>query len=315
MRAVDAEAIDLRQGGQWSVAQRAKNDLLWALAWTAINTLGKLPPRALRLAGVSVGILAHAIVPGARRIAEDNVARALPELDRNARRALVAKTYRTLGAYLGEAVAMLDARRTVASLPYATDARETLEAAVAEGRGVLFASGHLGPWERVAATVVASGVPFTAVTREAYDPRITRLYERLRNARGLRTIHRGAPGAAAALLRTLRRGEVLGIPMDLASRVPSIEVPFLGHPAKTPVGPARLALRTGAAVVVGLPSHALELAITRITTSDLLALPVAADRERVLTTRINDVLSAHIRALPEGWVWMHPRWRAPRPLR
>lgn len=323
-RAVTPAALhtDLRHGGEWTPAQRLKNDAIFFLASAAIATLGRLPPRALRFAGVALGRVAHALIRPARRLAEDNVALAFPELDPRARRALVARSFRTLGGYLGEAVAMLDPRRPVEPLPFAEGAREALDAAVAERRGVLFASAHLGPWERVAATLVASEVPFTAVAREAYDPRLTRLYDRLRGARGLATIYRGAPGAGASLLRTLRRGYVLGIPMDLASRVPSIEVPFLGHDARTPVGPARLALRTGAAVVVGVPAprpvpsegtslqgspSALELSVSRIATSDLDA---SEDGERILTTRINDALSARIRALPEAWVWMHPRWKA-----
>ncbi|MDB4939383.1 MAG: Lipid biosynthesis lauroyl acyltransferase [Labilithrix sp.] len=300
--------IDLREGGRWSLAQRAKNDLLWVLASIAIATLGRLPGRTLRAFGTALGVLAHAVIPSARRVARTNVARAFPELDDAACRALVARSYRTLGGYLGDAVAMLDARRPSVTLPFAPGARETLDAAIAERRGVLFASAHLGPWERVAATLVALEIPFTAVAREAYDPRLTRLYDRLRRERGLATIYRGAPGAAAGLLRTLRRGHVLGIPMDLASRVPSVEVPFLGRPARTPVGPARLALRTGAAVVVGVPApaeHQLELAVTRIPVDDLEA---TAEGERILTERINEVLSARIRALPEAWVWMHPRW-------
>jgi KDO2-lipid IV(A) lauroyltransferase len=306
-------AFDLREGGRWTLAQRAKNGVLWWLASLAIGTLGRLPPRALRCAGVALGRLAHRIVPGARLVAERNVALAFPELDRRARRDLVARTYRTLGAHLGDAVSMLDARRATPLLPFACGARETLDRALAAKRGVVFASAHLGPWERVAATLVASDVPFVAVAREAYDPRLTRLYDRLRGGRGLATIYRGSPGAAARLLRTLRRGDVLGIPMDLASRVPSVEVPFLGIAAPTPVGPARLALRTGAAVVVGVPSPSaasplvLELSITPIFTGDL---DTSAESERTLTTRINDVLSARIRAMPTEWVWMHPRWGA-----
>ena len=308
-----ARVADLREGGRWTLAQRAKNDLLWLLVSGAVVTVGRLSFRVLRGAGVALGRLAHLVLPPARRLAERNVALAFPELDRTARRALVARSYRTLGGYLGDAVAMLDPRRPVTPLPFAADARTVLDAAIAEQRGVLFASAHLGPWERVAATLVQCELPFTAVAREAYDPRLTRLYDRLRGGRGLATIYRGAPGAGAALLRTLRRGHVLGIPMDLASRVPSIDVPFLGHAARTPVGPARLALRTGAAVVVGVPapSHGergeLELAVARIPTSDLEASP---DGERILTTRINDAISARIRAMPEGWVWMHPRWPA-----
>lgn len=123
------------------------------------------------------------------------------------------------------------------------------------------------------------------------------------------------------MLRALRAGGMLGIPMDIASRVPSVDVPLLGSLARTPVGPARLALRTAAAVVVGTaapndlacsardddaPRHA--ISATRILSADLAA---DADGERLLTTRINDELSRRILALPEEWVWMHPRWAAP----
>lgn len=301
---------DLREGGQWSLAQRAKNDALWWLTRGAVATLGLLSPRGLRGAGIALGAVAHRLLPGTRRLAERNVARALPELDAAARRALVSRSYRTLGGYLGDAIALLDARRPSIVLPYAEGARAVLDEALAEGHGVVFASGHLGPWESVAATLVASGIDFTAVAREPYDPRLGALYDRLRGGRGVRAIYRGAPGAPTRLVRTLRRGGVLGIPMDLASRVPSIEVPFLGHLARTPVGPARLALRVRAAVVVGVPAPspragALELAVARIATGDLDTSP---EGELALTTRINDALSQRIRALPEAWVWMHPRW-------
>lgn len=310
-RVGEAGSVDVREGGRWTLAQRAKNDLLWLLASVAIAATSRLSPRALHAAGVALGGLAHRLIPTARRLAVANVAVAFPELDLQARRQLVARAYRTLGGYLGDAVAMLDPRHPVVSLPFAEGSRQALDLAIGERRGVVFASAHLGPWERVAATLIASEIAFTVVAREAYDPRLTRLYDRIRGGRGLPTIYRGAPGAAARLLRTLKRGGVLGIPMDLASRVPSIEVPFLGHAARTPVGPARLALRTHAEVVVGVPAPcstnpaALELAITRIVTADL---DSSAEAERILSTRINDVLSMRIRALPASWVWMHPRW-------
>lgn len=111
------------------------------------------------------------------------------------------------------------------------------------------------------------------------------------------------------MLRTLRRREVLGIPMDLRSRVPSVEVPFLGVPAATPIGPARLALRTGAAVVVATPAPSaagLVLTVTRVEVADLD--PRAPLSATTLTARLNDELSARIRALPALWPWMHRRW-------
>lgn len=301
-------ALDIREGGRWTLAQRVKNDAIWIAAEVSLALATRLPMRVLRSAGEALGAFAHAALPSARRIAEENVARAFPELDVAARRHLVRRAYRALGRHLGDAVAMLDPRRPLDPLPFADGAREVLDAALARGRGMIFASAHLGPWERVAATLVSAGLPFATIAREAYDPRLTRIYERLRGGRGVRVVWRSAPGAAAALLRTLRGGGMLGVPMDLASRVPSIEAPFLGAPALTPVGPARLALRTGAAVIVGTVAPGPCLTATRIETCDLAPGP---DGERVLTTRINDELSQRIRALPEDWVWMHPRFATP----
>jgi lauroyl/myristoyl acyltransferase len=97
--------------------------------------------------------------------------------------------------------------------------------------------------------------------------------------------------------------------MDLRSRVPCCQAPFLGHEAPTPIGPARIALRTGAAVVVGTaapsPEGGLVVTATRIATHDVPRdLPGAVE----LTRRINAELSRRILALPRAWVWMHERW-------
>jgi Kdo2-lipid IVA lauroyltransferase/acyltransferase len=304
------EAADVREGGQWTLAQRAKNDVLWLLASGALALTERLPSRVLRAMGEGVGLATWLLLPKVRRLALANVAQAMPALDAPARRALVLRAYRSLGRELGAVVGMLDPRRSLPVLPFLPGARECFDEALAARRGVVFASAHLGPWERVAASLVDAGLPLTVVAREAYDPRLTRLYDRLRGDRGIRTVYRGATGAGAGLLRALRRGDVLGVPMDLASRVPSIDVPFLGVSAPTPVGPARLALRARAPVIVGtaapLPdASGLGIAAARIETSDLDATSAG---ERELTRRINAALSERILALPDAWVWMHPRW-------
>lgn len=299
---------DVREGGRWSLAQRAKNDVLYLAVRATLGVACRAPAPLLRRFGRALGAIAHVLLAEERRIARGNVEVAFPELGPDAREALVRASYRTLGELLGETVASLLPSRPAALLPFARGARETLELALGEGRGVVFASAHLGPWERVASTLVASGFPLVVVAREAYDPRLTRLYDRLRGGRGVRTIYRSRPGAATGLLRTLRRGGLLGIPMDLDSRVPSVMVPLFGRPARTAVGPARLALRTGAAVVVGTAAREdgrLVIAARRVETGDLAA---DGDGALLLSARINEVLSERIRAMPDAWPWMHPRF-------
>jgi KDO2-lipid IV(A) lauroyltransferase len=302
---------DLRLGATWTPLQRLKNDVLWMLATLALGAVRPLPLSALRAAGRVLGGAGHLLATSARRTAQRNVARVFPDLDAVARRRLVRRCFVGLGELLGETVAMLRARQAPPLLALSARDRAVLDEARSEGRGVIFASAHLGPWERVAASLVAAGVPLVALARESYDPRFSSLYSRLRATHGVPVVWRAAPGAAARILRTLRAGDVLGIPMDLRSRVATCEAPFLGHPAATAVGPARIALRSRAAVVVGTaapadaPTGNLVVTATRIRTEDL-APGEAGEHE--LTARINAELSRRILAMPEAWVWMHDRW-------
>jgi KDO2-lipid IV(A) lauroyltransferase len=302
---VTLPARSLRRGEPpWTLAQRAKNDAIYVAVRAALGACALVPAAALRALGRGLGRAAYALLGRARRTALANLALARPELSEEARRELAWRAFVTLGAHLADAVAML---RGDDPAPLVFDAadRAILESAREEGRGVLFASAHLGPWERVAATLVRAGVPLVTLAREAYDPRLTWIYDRLRAPRGVAAIYRGHPGAAARIVRALKTGAVLGMPMDLRSRVPSIEAPFLGHPASTAVGPARIALRTGAPVVVGTYAPGDRVTVTRIPTDDLVAGP---EGEARLTERLNGALSARILAAPEAWVWMHERF-------
>jgi KDO2-lipid IV(A) lauroyltransferase len=305
---------DLRLGQSWTRGQRMKNDAIWVLASVAMAA-ARLMPAGLRTElGGLLGEIAHATAARPRRLALANVARALPDLDPSARRALVRRCFRTLGKLLGETVG-LDGAHTIERLLVTSEAGETLERARREGRGVLFPSAHLGPWERVAASIAATGIPFTVLTRDSYDPRFSRAQNRIRRSAGINVIRRTsgvATSAGLGVVRALRRGEVVGVAMDLRARVASCDAPFLGAPASTAVGPARIALRTGAPVVVGsaAPENSrtkdgLVVTATRIATEDLRDCP---DGALELTARINAELSRRILAIPHAWVWMHARW-------
>ncbi len=311
---------DLRTGGAWTPLQRVKNDAIWVCATLALAASRRLPLSVLRALGRGLGRTAHTFAKGARQTAIANVARVFPDIDERERLALVQRSFVTMGELLADTVALLRPNGGPL-LELAPESRTVFDDALREGRGVVFASAHLGPWERVAASLVATGIPFAALARESYDPRFARVYETLRADRGVRVVWRASPGATAGIVRTLRGGGVLGIPMDLRARVASCEAPFLGHPAATPVGPARIALKTGAAVVVGSVAPCpdfptgratppLIITATRIPTTDLAA-GQGTDhgaRARDLTARINRELSRRILALPHAWVWMHERW-------
>jgi Kdo2-lipid IVA lauroyltransferase/acyltransferase len=300
---------DLREGEAWTAPQTLKNGLLFFAARAALGLLAPLPASWLRALGRALGRLLYFSLRGTRRLVEHNLARALPRLTAEERGAIARGVYVELGGHLGDTVALLSPRHALAPLPIHPRSRKILDSALAEGKGVVFVSAHLGPWERVAGSLVAAGIPLTTLAREGYDPRFTKLFEKLRQKLGVEAIYRGSPGAPVRIVRALRRGRLLGAPMDLESRVPSVVCPFLGSPARTAVGPARIALRTGAAVVVGTVAPAgaggLQITATRLDTTGHDGGP---EGERALTMALNEELSRRIRAFPTGWVWMHPRW-------
>ncbi len=303
----EVSLTDLRLGGTWSLGQRAKNDVIYVLAMTALAGCRVLPRRALGGATRALARVASVLARGERQRALSNVRRVL-DVDERAATVLVDQCFLAMGDMLADSIAArFDAP---AALSMSAASHATLHAAIAEGRGVVLPSAHLGPWERVAFTLVKANVPLVTLVRESYDPRFDRVLSRVRERAGVRTIPRGSPHAAIHIVRALRRGLVLGAPMDLKSRVSSVRVPFLGVPADTAVGPARIALRANVPVVVAtleqLPSGAREVTATRLDTSKL-------DRDdpdaaRALTTQINDELSRRILTAPSLWPWMHPRW-------
>ena len=298
-----------------------KNTLIVALTRLVVATLCPLPRPLLRSLGRALGAVAYACLPFARATAFANLALAFPRATRRERARMARRAYLTLGALLGDTLARLSSRAVYpGAIPFDSDtSRRALAEATASGRGVMLLSAHLGPYEDVARSLLAHGAPLLAVTKAAYDPRLEFVFERLR--RGLPSVARDQPGAAMRMVRHLRGGGVLGIPMDLASRVPSVRVPFFGQLAATPVGPARIALRTSARVVVctavraarvdhgraGADRYALK--VTEIRTDDLVeALADPAAREVALCERINRELCERILSLPEAWPWMHGRF-------
>ena len=127
----------------------------------------------------------------------------------------------------------------------------------------------------------------------------------------IRVLHKG--DFARGLLHAMRRGDTVGILMDTNMTPPQGEfVKFFGIAACTASGLARVALRTGAAVLPGFClweekerryvlhfGPELNFARTSDQEADILA----------VTQQSNDVLESWIRRYPDQWLWIHRRWK------
>ncbi len=292
------------------LAKRLKRFLRYLLIRGVMLVLQPLPLGAARALGLRLGALAYAVAGGERRKALKSLEVAFPEKSDAERQALARASFRHLGAAALEVACTgaLDQglERLVA---WPEEDRRVLEAALARGRGVVFVSGHVGNWELLARRVARSGFPCQSIAKETTDPRLTELVARFRARGGVRSIWRGQEGAARAMLRALRSGEILGILIDQDTKVQSVFVPFFGQLAATPRAAADLALRTGAAVVTGFchrDGQGYRLSMEEV------PVPQGGDREAAaveLTAALSARIEAAIRRTPEQWVWMHQRWK------
>jgi len=185
-----------------------------------------------------------------------------------------------------------------------------LDEALALGRGAIVATAHIGDWELLAARLVRRGHAGAVVgLRRANDPS-SMWIEAARARHGVRTIPQSAP--PRELLDVLARGGVLGILCDLdARRLDGMELPFLGHPARTLTAPAALARASRAPVV---PVRCVRRASARYELLCDEPLEFAVDLGRDLARRrfleaLNATYASWIRADPEQWAWHQDRWK------
>lgn len=271
---------------------------------------GLLPRSAVLPLGRLLGSLAHLLLRGERRKALASLAIAFPERSLDEHLAIVKAMFIQLaqGALelaMGDA---LDAQlEQYVELDPASQA--TFDRALQSGAGAVFVTAHVGNWELLARRISRLGHPCATIIKESSDPRLSALIEKVRARGQLRTIWRGAPGAAKAMLKLLKQGGALGLLIDQDTKVQGVFVDFFGRPAFTPRAAADLALRTRAAPLVGFihrkpgGGHRMEISA--------LELPKGSGEEAVveLTQRYTRAIEQAIRQAPHEWVWMHQRWK------
>jgi KDO2-lipid IV(A) lauroyltransferase len=260
------------------------------------------PVRAARRAVAVFDLLA----PRLRRTAWRNFELALPELGVAERARLLEGCWMNLARVIAMMAQFPRIGKDNIREFIRYEGLENYQQAKARGRGVLVATAHLGNWEFSAFAHALLTEPMAVVARPMDNPLLDELVTRYRTMSGNRVIGRGQ-NFLRPLMETLRDNGAVGILADqnvTADR--GVFVEFFGRKACVDAGLARLARRTGAAVVPGyaLWSETEGRYVLHFEPEIEMSGDAQADTQAVQAR-----LEAAIRRAPEQWLWIHRRWK------
>jgi KDO2-lipid IV(A) lauroyltransferase len=185
---------------------------------------------------------------------------------------------------------------------------EHMSRALSLGRGVLAITAHYSAWELIPRAISLLGHEVGVVTRKIGRGSTAEYMDGIRSRHGTVTIDRGS--GIARLMRVLRDNTAVGILIDQDTMgVESDFVDFMGLPARTPVGPARLALRFDVPVLTLHISRREGGGYAVFIDEPLDLEDYRGERGYIhLTARLTHRIEEWIKDDPEQWVWIHERW-------
>ncbi len=276
-------------------------------AWLGIGlaaAMARLPWPLQRALGRGLGALLHVAFRNRRRIAERNIALCFPELDATQQAALVRSSFAELGiglfefarAWWGSVQPMRHGLRV--------KGLEHLQAARANGRGVIVISGHFTTLE-ISARLMCDYAPLAGMYRPhdqgAMEWAVKR--GRLRYAAAMFTREELRPA-----LKHLKQGGLLWFAPDQDTRRgESVFVPFFNRPAYSLTSTHQLARLSGASVIAFAHERRADGGYTlRLSPAfeDFPSKDATTDTARVMAA-----IETMVRTAPAQYLWIHRRFK------
>ncbi|MCC7005625.1 MAG: lysophospholipid acyltransferase family protein [Ottowia sp.] len=267
--------------------------------------LSRLPLRVLQHMGACLGLLA-AWLPGRyQRRLRTHFLRAYP----HATPAMLAEAARSAGRMALEMPYFWARKRPLAQFPHLLDAHDaTLTRLLAQGRGVIALTVHMGCFE-ILAPALAARYGLTALFKPPHKTWLRQWMEGVRSQPGLHLAPAQARGVRM-MVKALRHGQMAAMLPDQAPAAgEGVWAPFFGQPAYTVTLVQKLQQRSGAPIVLfcceRLP-HAQGYQVhLRCYEAMLPDSPVAA------ATALNQAIEALIAIAPTQYLWGYNRYKIP----
>ncbi len=276
-----------------------------AIGLVLLRLLEPLPFPLLLKLGAWLGALVRCLPLSFARVARRNLELCLAELGPDARERVLAAHFRSLGISLFEtAIAWWSSDERIRRLTELEGA-EHLQRALHNGHGAILLSAHFTTLE-IGVRALSARLPVSVMYRPTKNALLG--YFLTRNRR--RHVRRAIPrDDIRMLISTLGANEPVWYAPDQSYRKKGAEmVPFFGIRAPTNTVTSRLARMTGAAILPyfpqRLPGGQGYRVIIQAPLEDFPSADHVAD-----ATRLNALIEAHVRRVPEQYLWIHRRFK------
>lgn len=277
---------------------------LMLLSYLACRT----PRKLLLAAGWVLGNLYYLLIPKMRRRAVEQMMPAL-QIDERTAKKLVRASFINMAHNVLDILAMPMLNEQNLSDYIEIDHLERMEEALAEGRGVVVLTGHIGCWEWLSAAFTLNGMPVSAIAKPQPNIQYTRVLDDLRATIHVEIFSRGTSELLAAA-RALKSGRILGFLADQDGGPGGAFIDFFGRPAATPLGPAVFSRKFKSPV---LPAFILRQpgGKHKVVIGEIMRCPKTGDTDRDLyefTVQMTAIVERIIRENPTQWIWFQRRW-------
>ena len=274
------------------------------------NFIARIPKRAITRLGQMLGRLLYYFDVPHRRIVRRNLQFIHPGWSRNQIQNLAKRIFQHLGITILEFLQMAYISYEELMEGIQIEGQEILTEVLGNQRGVVLVSAHIGNWEtawQICPGYFQKGI--IGVAKKLRNAQLNRLIHNRRTRFGNRILYK--KGALPDLLHTLRRGESVGLLMDISRRLDGVEVKFFGRRATATPAAALLALRCKCPIITAFAHrNAKGQLIIRIEP------PIRIQRTgdlrsdlQINTQQITDRVERAVRDYPEQWNWTLKRWK------
>lgn len=283
-------------------------DLFTFYAVCLLSFLAKiLPLRTASWIAKRIGDLSYLVLSDRRKIARENINRAFGSTFSDAqKKEIIHFAFQNVALSILELFIIEKIKKDLTHR-FEFTGNLGLEAEFKKGRGVVLVISHLGSWEYLSFLPYLTTRRWSVIVKDIKNPYVNRAIDALRRITNVIPVPKLT--SVRTILKELKGANGVAILIDQWSGDEGLWVDFFGEKTSTTSIPARLAEKTGCALV---PAYCVRKEIGKYLIHIENPVPYDTkqpDWEKNLTAELNMLLEEQIRKYPGQWLWGHRRWK------